>query len=381
MSNKANVISSTRENIKKKKDNNHTKKFSYIHAKFPLFSKKKFNNNNNEVKKTDMVELNQNNQKTNDVNIYLNHSNKKQKICPICGEVLLKSDIKINKLKCKHLFCTDCFFNYLKEKINNNQFLQITCPEKDCEEIIGNNMIIKILINEKNLLEKYNKLVKRNQLMLDPNIQLCPFPDCESYAKKGKSKYVKCIENKHKFCFNCLKDWHNNIPCKDSSLSNSLNALEFSNKVKRCPKCKFFIEKGEGCNHMTCSNCKYQFCWLCMGEYEANHFDRGRCDGLQYAREMPSKCKIFLNAVIIRFLFITLKSLLFGIVSPFCIIAYIYYKIYRCWRREEFWTYVFCISGVLACLTFSAPLFMISNFIAILMFFIWPLNDKIIDSI
>ena len=29
MSNKANVISSTRENIKKKKDNNHTKKFSY----------------------------------------------------------------------------------------------------------------------------------------------------------------------------------------------------------------------------------------------------------------------------------------------------------------------------------------------------------------
>ena len=33
-------------------------------------------------------------------------------------------------------------------------------------------MIVQILVNDKALLEKYNKLIKRNQLMLDPNIQL-----------------------------------------------------------------------------------------------------------------------------------------------------------------------------------------------------------------
>ena len=161
---------------------------------------------------------NKNEQKENDIHIYANKSKNIEKICLICGDNIPKRDIQKNKLKCKHFFCGDCYYDYLKEKINNNNFLQINCPQKDCEEIIDSNMIIKILMNDKALLEKYNKLVKRNQLMLDPNIQLCPFPDCESYAKKGTNKYVKCIENKHKFCFVCLKNWHGDSPCKDSSL-------------------------------------------------------------------------------------------------------------------------------------------------------------------
>ena len=153
--------------------------------------------------------------------------------------------------------------------------------------------------------------------MLDPNKQLCPFPDCESYAIKiKKSKYVKCIQNKHEFCFICLKDWHDNTPCKDSSLSNSLNVLENENKVKRCPKCKFFIEKGEGCNHMTCFNCRYQFCWLCMGEYTSNHFSRGMCRGLQFTREIPSKCYLFFNGIVLTTLIYALKSILFGLGAP-----------------------------------------------------------------
>jgi hypothetical protein len=26
------------------------------------------------------------------------------------------------------------------------------------------------------------------------------------------------------------------------------------------------IEKTSGCNHMTCNQCKYEFCWVCGGE-------------------------------------------------------------------------------------------------------------------
>ena len=35
---------------------------------------------------------------------------------------------------------------------------------------------------------------------------------------------------------------------------------------------------------MTCTECKFQWCWLCEGEYNENHFSTGSCNGLQFAK-------------------------------------------------------------------------------------------------
>ncbi len=35
---------------------------------------------------------------------------------------------------------------------------------------------------------------------------------------------------------------------------------------KQCPKCRFWVSKNEGCDHMTC-RCKYEFCYKCGGPY------------------------------------------------------------------------------------------------------------------
>ena len=55
-------------------------------------------------------------------------------------------------------------------------------------------------------------------------------------------------------------------------------------RVKKCPRCQIFTEKNEGCNHMTCVNCKYQWCWLCEGPYKYGHYDSGKCAGHQFTK-------------------------------------------------------------------------------------------------
>ena len=135
------------------------------------------------------------------------------------------------------------------------------------------------------------------------------------------------------------------------------------------------IELRDGCNHMTCSNCRYEFCWLCLDKYTSDHFKKGRCKGLQYAKHK--------RTYLLRFLLILLKSLAFGIVAPYLIIFQIYFKIYKdCINIHNDFSMLFLIiSGNLACLALIASLTSITCFIAILMNFIWPLHDFLFDLV
>ena len=54
--------------------------------------------------------------------------------------------------------------------------------------------------------------------------------------------------------------------------------------IKKCPNCGIITEKYEGCNHITCSKCNYQWCWLCNGKYSEDHFNQGKCKGFQFFR-------------------------------------------------------------------------------------------------
>ena len=44
---------------------------------------------------------------------------------------------------------------------------------------------------------------------------------------------------------------------------NFYNRVWMVTHTKRCPNCHVQIEKNSGCEHMTCRNCGYYFCWVC----------------------------------------------------------------------------------------------------------------------
>ena len=45
--------------------------------------------------------------------------------------------------------------------------------------------------------------------------------------------------------------------------------------TKKCPKCNINVEKNGGCMHMTCVNCKYDFCWMCREEWKKHGNNTG----------------------------------------------------------------------------------------------------------
>ena len=212
----------------------------------------------------------------------IDYSNVKKE-CGVCGDAIESGDMFKIKIPCKHIFCVDCWKEYLKEKINNANVYKLSCMEHKCNFILEEKFIKTILDKDTVLLEKYDKFLKRKKIM-DSNkkIKFCPFPDCDGYAEKGFSKYVKC-NNGHEFCFECLAAPHGFKACS-KIIDAGFEEWKAHTLVKRCPNCKFWTEKNEGCNHMTCSQCKFQWCWVCQKECVAGHYDFGPCKGLHFEK-------------------------------------------------------------------------------------------------
>ena len=213
--------------------------------------------------------------------IILNYKSYMGKSCDVCENIFIPN--KENTIPtCNHSFCNDCWYKFLSIKIQENKISFIKCLNYECREKISDIFIINLLNSNDQLIQKYKKFKLEFEILKDPKKKFCPIPNCISYLElKNKNNLkVKC-KNGHVFCFNCLEKPHGNSPCKNI-LDNSL--LEFSKQhfIKKCPNCSIITEKIEGCNHITCSKCSYQWCWLCNGKYDPEHFLQGKCKGFQF---------------------------------------------------------------------------------------------------
>ena len=77
--------------------------------------------------------------------------------CKVCYGLINNEDKENNKIKCGHLFCKNCWFNYLRYLILESKVDKIKCMDVGCNQIISEDFILKHISEDDNLIQKYKK--------------------------------------------------------------------------------------------------------------------------------------------------------------------------------------------------------------------------------
>ena len=203
--------------------------------------------------------------------------------CPLCL-LELPPEFFPDMSTCNHRACYDCLQQYLKIEISESRVM-ITCPE--CTELIHPNDI-RMILNDEDFTCKYEKFMLRRVLVAEADARWCPAPDCGfvviasgcAGCPKLQCHRPGCDTN---FCYHCKQEWHPNQTCDAARIQRSNGrrdsdaSITGHNKdtdIKPCPTCKVLIIKMDdgSCNHMTCSVCGTEFCWLCMKQISDLHY-------------------------------------------------------------------------------------------------------------
>lgn len=203
--------------------------------------------------------------------------------CRICCDTCPVYDAF--SLSCNHAFCVPCYTEYLRMQVNEGPAcVQAHCAQHKCRQAITRSVFERFLGTAyPESLEKYKVHVLRNFIEMTKGLQYCPAPGCDKVAVGLGVCTVRCNCG-CVFCCKCGEEAHE--PCICSQLTDWMtkcsNESETANWIlantKKCPKCNARIEKNQGCNHMNCKLCKFEFCWICMGPW----VDHGQGTGGYY---------------------------------------------------------------------------------------------------
>eukprot|EP00026_Physarum_polycephalum_P004217 Phypoly_transcript_04234.p1 GENE.Phypoly_transcript_04234~~Phypoly_transcript_04234.p1 ORF type:complete len:612 (+),score=126.47 Phypoly_transcript_04234:129-1964(+) len=188
--------------------------------------------------------------------------------CSICGDDELTS-ANSSALACNHTFCNECWGTHLTMKINEGE-PEMHCLHHKCNTHVSDNFI-KQLVSPATF-EKYLRFVTKNFVRENDTVRWCPTPGCQSAItfdqsnSSSDSAIVQCNYCGNQFCFKCHNEAHAPATCEQMKLwakeSEVFNWRTIN--CRECPKCNVSVEKNGGCNHMTCQQCKYEWCWVCM---------------------------------------------------------------------------------------------------------------------
>ncbi|KAK1355002.1 hypothetical protein POM88_048258 [Heracleum sosnowskyi] len=191
-------------------------------------------------------------------------------MCEICVEPKpFKDSFPIKG--CTHCYCSDCIQKYVALKLQFN-ITQILCPHLGCKGLLEPIYCQSILPPE-----VYNRWGDALcEALIPVSLKFyCPFKECsELLIQDTDSNDIlesECPTCRRLFCAKCMVPWHSGIKCgdfqklhKNERESGDLMLMQLAKKNRwtRCPECKFYVERTEGCLFMKC-RCGHTFCYNC----------------------------------------------------------------------------------------------------------------------
>ncbi|KAF2186992.1 hypothetical protein K469DRAFT_571506 [Zopfia rhizophila CBS 207.26] len=194
--------------------------------------------------------------------------------------------------------CKGCIEKWIESCIENKGWDQCVCPE--CSEKLTYDDVKHSTTEE--VFTRYDSLSTRAALSAIPNFRWCQRPGCPSGQIHNGSAQTNpiftCSSCSFTYCLNhpappyhsgeTCAQFDARMACNKPSTHQILQEKASEKKVqetsKRCPNaiCGWWIEKNEGCDHMTCWKCQFEFCYLCLVPFEpirkkGNKYHRQEC--------------------------------------------------------------------------------------------------------
>lgn len=169
------------------------------------------------------------------------------------------------KLACGHRMCNDCLKRIFEMSVKD----PVHMPPKCCtDQYIPLKHVDKLFDDKFKTLwnRKYQEYHTKNRIY-------CPALKCGEWIKPSHihtmqgRKYAKCPRCRTIVCTLCNNKMHKSTDCpKDPEIAKLVEQAK-DEGWQRCYSCNAFVERKEGCNHMTC-RCLAEFCILCGSKWK-----------------------------------------------------------------------------------------------------------------
>ncbi|CAM2713597.1 unnamed protein product [Rotaria socialis] len=178
--------------------------------------------------------------------------------------------------------CTDCVRRTTHSIIRDSVTTDVHCPELNCNALFDFDTVQRLLVDFNPFSDRPKTAVKAfgHRLAMGYVENMKNFVWCAHGCGwgcelvDGAGPMFTCLNCKEKTCAHHRIKWHSGMTCakydreliKDREFQQNKNWLR--DHAKECPACHIFIQKNDGCDHMTCSRCKHEFCWLCFADFK-----------------------------------------------------------------------------------------------------------------